>query len=388
MKKNLIIVGSRGYKFEYGGWETFVTNFVDYSNDEYNFYIPYLIQKKEEYKGDYLKNKVNVHDIYIGKLGFATMFQFTIKSISYYIKKIKKGEIKDATIIILGCKVGPLMPRWYRIFKKYNVKVIINPDGLEWKREKWSWWIKKCFKISEKYHIKYSDYVVCDSKTIKKYIDDEYKRYNPKSYFIAYGADQKIKSKKTKDLESIIKKYDIKDNKYYLVVGRFVPENNYETIISEFIKSKTDKDLVVVTNQESNMKFYNKLLEKTKFNEDKRIKFIGSIYNQEALKYLRENAYAYIHGHSAGGTNPSLLEALNTTNLNILFNVSYNREVGEDSCLYFSKEANSLKKVISHADSLTKKDIAKMSKEAKTIINERYKWELIVDSYNKVIDNK
>ena len=388
MKKNLIIVGSRGYKFEYGGWETFVTNFVDYANDEYNFYIPYLIQDKLYYKGDYTKNKVHVHDIYIGKLGFATMFQFTIKSIRYYLKKIKKGEIKDATIIILGCKVGPLMTFWYRSFKKHNVNVIINPDGLEWKREKWSWWIKKCFKISERKHIKYSDCVVCDSKSIKEYIDDEYKKYHKKSYFIAYGADKKIKAKKTKDLTKLMAQNGIKDDKYYLVVGRFVQENNYETIIKEFKKSNTDKDLVIVTNLESNMKFYNKLLKDVQFDLDKRIKFIGSVYDQESLKYLREKAYAYIHGHSAGGTNPSLLEALNTTKLNILYDVCYNKEVGKDSCFYFTKEEKSLSKIIDDADKLSKKNIDKLSKKAKSIINDNYTWNKVVDSYKEVINNK
>ena len=385
MKKNLIIVGSRGYQFKYGGWETFVTNFVDYSNDEFNLYIPYLIQDKKNYKGNYLNNGVNVHDIYIGKLGFATMFQFTIKSIRYYLKLIRKGEIKDATVIILGCKVGPLMRFWYPMFKKYNTKVIINPDGIEWKREKWAGWIKKCFKISERDHVRYSDHVVCDSKAIKKYIDTEYKEYNKPSSFIAYGADKKLVSEKTEDLTKLMEKYNFSENKYYLSVGRFVPENNYETVIREFMKSKVKKDLVIVTNLDSNMKFYDELKEKLHFENDERIKFVGSVYDQKALKYLRENAYAYIHGHSAGGTNPSLLEALNTTKINILYNVSYNIEVGGEACFYFSKKDGSLKKEIEKCDNLTSKEIKIREKLEKDIINKKYTWEKVVNDYKKVI---
>ena len=204
----------------------------------------------------------------------------------------------------------------------------MNPDGLEWKRDKWNWLIKQCFKISEKYSIKYCDSVVCDSKAIKKYIDEKYKKYNKPSKYIAYGSylDNKKVSEKTKQF--IKEKYRTKPNDYYLVVARFVPENNLEFIINEFIKSKTKKKLIILTNVEKN-KYYNYLLNKTNFDKDKRIIIPGPIYDQELLREIRVGSFAYIHGHSAGGTNPSLLEALSTTDINILYDVSYNREVGK-----------------------------------------------------------
>ena len=110
----------------------------------------------------------------------------------------------------------------------------------------------------------------------------------------------------------------------------------YELIISEFIKSNTKKDLVIISNIEKG-NFYNTLKEKTGFNNDNRIKFVGTVYDQELLMNIRKNAFAYLHGHEVGGTNPSLLESLATTNLNILLNVPFNKEVARNTAVYFTK---------------------------------------------------
>ena len=117
-----------------------------------------------------------------------------------------------------------------------------------------------------------------------------------------------------------------------------MPENNYETMIAEFMKSTTSKKLVIITNIEKN-KFYERLKQKTEFYKDERIKFVGTVYNKDLLKEIRKNAYGYLHGHEVGGTNPSLLEALATTNLNLLLDVGFNREVAMDGALYFNKRA-------------------------------------------------
>ena len=119
------------------------------------------------------------------------------------------------------------MPFWQRKLKRLNVKTIINPDGLEWKRDKWSWWIKECFKISERYSIKYTDECVCDSKAIEKYVKEKYQKYNPKTHFIAYGAYLDKLLKKTKIVKDLFKEYNIQEENYYLIVGRFIPEIKY-----------------------------------------------------------------------------------------------------------------------------------------------------------------
>lgn len=384
--KNIIIIGSRGYKFNYGGWETFVTNLVLNTHEkDVQYYIPNLTHEKKEDKKIKEIDGVISPSLYVPKQGFVTMFTFTIKTIRYFLKYIREKNLENTVMIVLGCKVGPLFPLWKRKLKKYHVPLIINPDGLEWKRDKWSWWIKKCFKISERFSVKYSDYVICDSKAIQDYIDSEYKKYQIPSGFIAYGAYENQKPKKNEVVKKLWKEYDIKDNDYYLIVGRFVPENNYETMIKEFMKTHIKKDLVIICNLEKN-KFYEYLQEETGFEKDKRIKFIGSVYDPEALLYFRQHAYAYLHGHSAGGTNPSLLEALANTSLNILFDVSYNREVGEDCCFYFSKEKDQLKKVLENVDGLDKKKVQELEKKAKARIHEAYTWTIVVDKYLEVVN--
>ena len=381
MKKNIIIIGSRGYKFNYGGWETFVTNLVTNTEDKnIHYYIPNLTYEKSLDKKIEKEPRVTCPYIYTPNQGFATMFTFTIKSINYFIKYIKKENLQNTIMLILGCKVGPLFPFWIPKLHKMGVKVIINPDGLEWKRDKWSWWIKQCFKISERYSIKYSDYCVCDSKAIEEYVINKYQKYQTPTTFIAYGAYEGIVPKKTSLVKELWEKYQIHSKEYYLIVGRFIPENNYETIIKEFEKSKTKKDLVIISNIEKN-KFYENLEESTNFSKDKRIKFIGSVYDQESLLYFRLHAYAYIHGHSAGGTNPSLLEALANTNVNILYDVSYNHEVGEDSCFYFTKQENDLKKVLQKAENLSLKEQKEMGALAKERIHNNYTWPIVVDKY-------
>lgn len=382
--RNIIIVGSRGYRYNYGGWETFVTEFINnYKDKNTKFYIPYLTFEKNKDKNiDIINNICNI-DLYVKNSGFTTMFNFTIKSMNYIINYIKENKLENVFLIILGCKIGPLMPSYYKKLHELNVKIIMNPDGLEWKRDKWNKVIKKCFKISEKYHVKYADQIVCDSKEIKKYIDKTYNVAN-KTNFIAYGAylDYKIDDNLG---SNFLKDNGLKKDNYYLYVGRFVPENNIELIIKEFINSKTNKDLVLVTNYTNNS-FYQHLLESTNFNKYSNIKLIGAVYNKEVLRYLRVNAYGYIHGHSAGGTNPSLLEALCTTKLNILYDVPYNREVGEDACLYFNNKNSFLARIINKCDKMSKKEINNYSKKAKERIEKEYTWNIVVDKYNKLFD--
>ena len=386
MEKNIFIVGARGYHFPYGGWETFVDNLIDNTKDRtIKYYITNLTHEKKEKKKISYQSNVEIHNIYVPAQGFVTMFTFTIISINHFINYIKKKKMNNVILVVLGCKVGPLFLIWRPILHKLGVKVIINPDGLEWKREKWAWWIKQCFKISERYSIKYSDYCVCDSKSILEYVNKKYKKSKTLSTFIAYGAYENTKAYKTKMVKELWEKYQISSKNYYLIVGRFIPENNYETMIKEFMKSKTKKDLVIICNLEKN-KFYQQLKENTNFDRDKRIKFIGSVYEQESLLYFRQHAYAYIHGHSAGGTNPSLLEALANTNINILYDVSYNKEVGENSCFYFTKEENNLKKVINKTEKLTEKEQKDYGALAKERIHKEYTWDLVVNKYSKLFE--
>ena len=381
--RNIIIIGARGYEKEYGGWETFVTNLINNYNDkDTKFYVPELNHNKKN-RNIEIRNGVVCPQIYVPKQGSMTMFTFAMKAVLYFKKYIKKNNLENVIMYVVGYRVGPLFTFIHKKLNRMGVKIIINPDGIEWKREKWNCLIKKYFKISEKTMIKASNYVVCDSKNIEKYVKEKYPK--SKTTFIAYGAymkDVKDIDKKTKDF---MDKNKIEKREYYLIVGRFVPENNYELIIKEFMKSSTTKDLVIVSNVEEN-KFYDKLKKETNFDKDKRIKFVGSVYDQEILVRLRKNAKAYIHGHSAGGTNPSLLEALSLTDVNILYNAVYNKEVGGNAAIYFTDDEGSLCRQIETVEKFKIKDQNEYGKRAKQRIIDEYTWEIVVKKYKKLFN--
>ncbi len=382
--KNIIIIGARGYKSNYGGWETFVTNLIEnYCDKNTKFHVPELTHNKKENKKIIEKNQVSCLQVYSPKVGFVTMFIYAIVALKRMKKYIKKNNLENSMVYVLGCRMGPFYPFLVRPLKKKGIKIYLNPDGLEWMRDKWAWWIKKCFKISEYCMIKHSDGIISDSKAIKEYIDTKYKKFHKPSYFIPYGAYLNEKECKTNIVKELYKKYQISENNYYLIVGRFVPENNYELMIKEFMSSDTKRDLVIVSNVEEN-RFYKELEKKTCFSSDARIKFIGSVYDHATLLYIRRNAYAYIHGHSAGGTNPSLLEALASTKLNILFNAIYNVEVGMMSSFYFSKQKGDLKRQIEKVEKFDDKTIKKYENLSKDRIKKEYTWKLVVESYKKI----
>lgn len=377
--KNIFIIGSKGIPSNYGGFETFVDKLTEYKKNEN---IKYHVSCLSDNNSEFEYNNARCFNVKIKDVGSAKAVLYDIEALKRCIQYIKENNLNNSIIYILACRIGPFIGKYKKQLEQMGVKVLINPDGHEWKRSKWNCVIRKYWKISERLMVKHADLLVCDSKGIESYINDDYKRYNPNTTFIAYGADTS-KSKLDDNSYKLVQwydKFDIKKNEYYLIVGRFVPENNYETMIKEYMKSNTNKDLVIISNVEEN-KFYNELLENTKFNQDRRIKFVGTVYEQELLKKIRENAFAYLHGHEVGGTNPSLLEALSSTNLNLLLDVVFNKEVGEDGALYFTKEKGNLSKLIDMVDKLSDKEIRQLQIKARKRIEDKYTWEYIIDEY-------
>ena len=145
------------------------------------------------------------------------------------------------------------------------------------------------------------------------------------------------------------------------------------------MKSNTTKDFAIITN--SNEQLKKELEEKLGYQKDKRIKFVGTVYDQELLKKIREEAYGYFHGHEVGGTNPSLLEALGSTKLNLLLDVGFNREVAEDAALYWTKESGNLKLLIDNCENMDRKDFGE---KAKKRIKSAYSWEYISGRYEEI----
>lgn len=382
--KNVFIIGSKGIPARYGGFETFVEKLTEQQiSKEIKYHVSCLSNDTREFE----HNGARCFNVNVPDIGPAKAVYYDIMALRECIKYIKENNIENAIVYILACRIGPFIGFYKRKLEKLGATLFVNPDGHEWKRGKWNAAIRWYWKISEKLMVKHADLLVCDSINIEKYIKEDYKQYNPKTTFIAYGADME-KSKLSDDDSTLLNWYkekNIKVKEYYLVVGRFVPENNYETMIAEFMKSNTKKDFVLITNVEQN-KFYEQLRKKTGFDKDSRIKFVGTVYDQELLKKIRENAYGYFHGHEVGGTNPSLLEALATTDLNILLDVGFNREVAKDGAIYFTKENGNLAKLINNE--VTDNKIEELGNISKKRINNEYSWVEIVSKYEKLFQKK
>lgn len=385
--KNVFIIGSKGIPSNYGGYETFVENLTDKKvNKDIKYHVACMTKEKKE---DFEYNDARCFNIKIPNIGPAKAILYDIKAIKSSIQYIKKNKIENAIIYILACRIGPFLHHYKKIMQKYGITLYINPDGHEWMRAKWSKPVKKYWKISEQLMIKEADLVICDSKNIEKYILESYSKYKPKTTFIAYGADLE-KSVLEDNNEELLKWYSekkLKQKEYYLIVGRFVPENNYATMIREFMKSDTKKSLAIITNVEKN-KFYENLKNETNFEKDERIKFVGTVYDKELIKKIRENAYAYLHGHSVGGTNPSLIEALATTDLNLLYDVGFNREVAEDGAMYWNLEDGNLAKIINECEKIESDKIAELSNKAKERVFKEYTWKKIIEEYESVFMKK
>ena len=406
MQKNevqhIFLIGAKSLG-AYGGYETFINKLTEYhrNNKKIQYHVackangdgsmdPYKT-KEAEIINDHEFTYHNAHCFRVKvpeKLGSAQAIYYDVAALHKSCAIIKRNKILHPIVYIMACRIGPFMKHYYYEIHKLGGKLYLNPDGHEFMRAKWSLPIRTYWKISEQMMVKWSDLVICDSKTIEQYIRNCYdgrgiKKQAPKTTFIAYGAETR-KSKLADDSKQLLDWYfqkGLSAFSYYLVVGRFVPENNYETMIREFMLSHSQRDFAIITN--ANEKFLNELEKKLHFKKDKRIKFVGTVYDQELLMKIRENAYGYFHGHEVGGTNPSLLEALGSTNLNLLLHVGFNKEVAEDAAVYWTKDKGNLAALIDRADKVSIEKRNEYGKKAKQRIRDAYSWQYICDRYEE-----
>lgn len=387
MGKTVYIIGSKGIPAKYGGFETFVEKLTEFQKDkDIQYYVACMRENsaKSGITEDVFEhNGATCFNIDVPNIGPARAIVYDIAALNKAIEIAKKNKDEAPVFYILACRIGPFISNLKKKIKALGGTLMVNPDGHEWLRAKWSLPVRKYWKHSERLMVKHADLLICDSKNIEKYIQTDYTRYQPNTTYIAYGTDT-TRSQLTSSDEKVRSWYDekgVRENEYYLVVGRFVPENNYEAMLRGFMKSNSKKDFVLITNVEQN-KFYEKLRQETGFDKDPRVKFVGTVYDQELLKYIREHAFAYLHGHEVGGTNPSLLEALSSTKLNLLLDVGFNREVGEDGVMYWKKDE--LAQIIDKAEQLDNTAIEKLDHQSSQRINQSFTWEKIVSEYEKV----
>lgn len=401
--KRVFIIGAKCIG-QYGGYETFLDRLTEvHASDSLIQY--YIVTKangdgamdesklsgvssiKNDDKGhvrSFCYHNANVVKLDVPQIGAAQAIAYDVKAFRWCLKYIDFHHIENPIIYVLACRIGPFFGGLVNKAHRLGAKIYVNPDGHEWKRAKWSGPVRKYWKESERLMVKHADLLICDSVNIEKYIKEEYKQYSPSTTYIAYGADVEPSGMADDDpkFTGWLNEHGLSVGSYYMCCGRFVPENSFEIMIREFMRSHSTRDFAIVTTK--NDALLEELEQKLHWRSDSRIKFVGTVYDKELLKKIRESAYGNFHGHTVGGTNPSLLEALGSTDLNLLIDVGFNREVGEDSCMYWKKDDGDLAWLIDKADKMTAEERDKYGEVAKERIRSAYSWQFIGDEYKRV----
>lgn len=347
----IAILGTRGIPNTYGGFERFAEVVSGYFAESENevFVLSPSSQKLEN-----LNYKSGVQIVYIQiphwlPQNLQTLF-YDLKSLIWAFKNNING--------VLEC--GYSYAIWLFLFpKSFRSKIITNPDGIEFNRKKWSFIAKIFLKLCEIFSVKLTNHIVCDNSALVPHFQSRYKITPP---VIPYGA-YPLKEDPNRLL---ISDFGIDDN-YFLVISRFTPENNIETILNCF--STDGKELVVIGDYSND---FGKSCY-AKYKSDSNIKFLGGIYNQKLLDAFRFYARAYIHGHSVGGTNPSLLEAMACKCFVIAHNNSYNRSVLNSEGLYFS-DLDDLISVLKHFPDIDKSSVELVQRNNHNRVQKEFSW--------------
>ncbi|HGA1494718.1 TPA: beta 1-4 rhamnosyltransferase Cps2T [Streptococcus suis] len=378
--KHIFIIGSRGLPAQYGGFETFVEQLVSNQvSPTIRYHVACLSDSSHHQHTDY--KGADCFTINPPKLGPARVIAYDMMAISYALDLVKAQQMERPIFYILGNTIGGFIAPFAKKIHSVGGTVFVNPDGLEWKRTKWSKPVQSYLKYAEKAMAKHADLLIADNEGIENYIQEAYPGTHTR--FIAYGTDLSPTDYQSES-EAVLNFFDqwnVMEKEYYLIIGRFVPENNYLTAIKEFMASDTKRDLVIVANYEGSA-YFQKLEEETDFSRDKRIKFVGTVYDTNLLKYLRNQCRAYIHGHEVGGTNPSLLEALAQTNENLVLGVDFNQKVALDGAHYWTKEPGNLSQLINQIDQ--EAEALNMGRIAKNHMKNAYTWDKIVREYEEL----
>ena len=351
--KKVAIVGIQGVPANYGGFETLVENIIGDNCSEGIEYTIYcsskdMPEKIREYKGARLK--------------YVPLRANGVQSIPYDIISMIRCMRGSDCILVLGvsgCIFLPIL----KLFRRK--KVIVNIDGLEYRRAKWKNWVKKFLKFSEKLAVRFADIVITDNKGIQDYV---IKEYGKETTLIAYGGNHALINISAEREEEILKLYSIVKDGYYMSVCRIEPENNCHITLETFAKNK--RRLVFIGNWERNG-YSRELKERYKGKYDN-ITVLDSIYDLEILYTLRKNTKCYIHGHSAGGTNPSLVEAMFFGRPILAYDVIYNRETTMHMADYYKNSEELQRLIENNADNGT---------DMRKVADIHYTWEKIAKEY-------
>lgn len=351
----IAILGTRGIPNNYGGFEQFAeylsVGLVDKGHDVFVYNSHNHIFKESIYKG------VNIIHCFDPEYLIGTSGQFI-----YDFNCIINSRKYNFDIILqLGYTSSSI---WNRIIAKSSI-LVTNMDGIEWKRSKFSIKVQKFLKYAERLAIKYSDYFISDSIGIQKYLQEE---FMVKSIYIPYGAENMGHP----DLD-ILNTFNLSKYNYDIVIARMEPENNIEMILEGFMRSKKDRDLVIIGSLETDFGRY--ISEKYHHSQIRFLGFVSGINNLNSLRYYSN---LYFHGHSVGGTNPSLLEAMASDSLICAHDNIFNKSILEHDSFYFTN-SEQIKILINH--NIKNKENEFLINNRKKI-NNLYSWDKIVLDYN------
>ncbi len=361
-KLKIAIIGSRGYPYVYSGYETLVKELSERlvkKGHSVRVYCHSSLFKKKprQVNGIELVYTPSVKSKIFSQL-FNSFFSFMHLCFS-----------KTDVVLVVNSANGP-----FGLFTKFfRIPAAINVDGLEWLRPKWRGFGSIYFKWASKMATIFYDQIINDSDEMKKIYLNFFKR---DSRVIAYGAN----IRKSESLQ-LINKWNLKKRKYYLVVGRLVPDNNANLIINGFIKSNSKKRLVVV----GDVTYKDSYASNLKKINDERLVFTGYIKDQNILADLYYNCYIYIHGHEFGGTNPTMVNAMASGCAILALDTIFNQEMLQNGKygLFFMKKIASIYNLINYCE---KEEILVNNLREKSIngITKKYNWDFITEDYIQV----
>jgi glycosyltransferase involved in cell wall biosynthesis len=357
MSKRLAVIGIQGVPAQYGGFESLVENIIGEHcapGIEYTVFCSakdYVV-RQQEYKGVKLRYIRGLH---------ANGWQSILYDVCGMLGCIGRGY---DTVLVLGVSGCLFLPVFRRLFRG---KLIVNIDGLEHRREKWSPWQRKFLRASEAAAVRTADVIIADNRGIQQYVTET---YGKPSVLIAYGGDQTQRSVSQEKQQQILRQYQLQSGRYGVTVCRIEPENNCHIVLSAF--ASVGQPLVFVGNWMSSE--YGRRL-KERYGDCPGFHLIDAVYDLDVLFTLRAHARCYVHGHSAGGTNPSLVEAMFFGRPILAFDVVYNRETTCGEAYYFHSSGDLVKLLESHG-----LDGRRMRK----IAEERYRWEKIAKEYESL----
>jgi glycosyltransferase involved in cell wall biosynthesis len=353
----IAILGTRGIPNYYGGFEQcaefLALGLVKHGHQVIVYNSQDHPYKEANWRGVDLVHCYDPEE----KLGTAGQFVYDLNC----ILDLRKRKVD--VILQLGYTSSSI---WGWLLPK-NTVVTTNMDGLEWKRTKYSNKVRHFLLWAEKLGVKYSDHLISDSKGIQDYLKE---KYGKDSCYIPYGANVFNSPN-----EAVLKEYDIFKQQYDLLVARLEPENSIEIILDGVQLANLNRPFLVIG---KNGTKYGEYLKK-KYRHVKNIRFLGGIYDMEKLDSIRYYSNIYFHGHTVGGTNPSLLEAMASNSLVCANDNPFNRYILGDDGLYFfnsSDVARLMEKTDKMQDNHQTMLQANFAKLKAT-----YSWETIVNQY-------